>query len=514
MSDPAASLDRRLLAATIAVALLLGLFAMNDVALGIFQDDGHYLILARALAQGDGYRYTNLPGAPAGTHFPPGFPLLLAPVWWLAPRFPANVAVFKLVNVALMPVAAIGIRAFARRVGGLSSPAASLLAIACIATVPLLFLNGLLFSETAFIAALCGTLVLAESVAAGPGGGAVPVRRVLLAGLAIGALGLLRTVGLALLPALLVVLALDGRWRHAMLAAAAAMVPLVPWQVWTALHAHDVPLGVVGGYGAYSTWLADAYRTGGVPFAVAVLRENLDGLRMPLTLFGLIDAPGWVQLLAAVPLVGFLGAGLRVLWRRARVSVLVLPPYLALLLVWPFPPDRFLWPLWPLLVLAMVLGARALGWRDVASRRWRWTARAAAAALVALFVVWHARTWPTRNWEGGERANARMGAAAARVAAALPRDGLVASDMDAMVHLYAARPAVPLLALTAEQHVRERTDDEVAAQLAGVLDAYHPRWVLVTERESLRAARVLMRRGRLRLAGADPSGVLVYDVSR
>jgi len=503
--------DRRTLVATLAIALLLGLFAMSDVAVGIFQDDGHYLILARALAFGDGYRYTNLPGAPAGTHFPPGFPLLLAPLWWMAPRFPANVAYFKLVNVGLMPVAALAIRAFARRVGGLSVPAASLLAIACIATVPVLFLNGLLFSETAFIAALCGTLVLAESVAASPG---ASLRRVILAGLAVGALGLLRTVGLAVLPALFVALALDRRWRHALLVAVAALIPLLPWQVWTALHAHDVPLSVVGGYGSYSTWLVDAYRAGGPAFAVAVLRENLDGLRMPLTLFGLIDVPGWVQFLAAIPLVGFLAVGLRLLWQRARVSVLVLPPYVALLLVWPFPPDRFLWPLWPLLVLAMVLGARSLGWGEAANVRLRWPVRAAAGALVALFLVWHVRTWPTRNWERGERSNAAMGVAAARVAVALPRDGLVASDMDAMVHLYAGRPAVPLLALTAEQHVRTRTDDEVAAQLAGVLDAYHPRWVLVTERESLRAARVLARRGRLHLAGADPSGVLVYDVSR
>jgi len=497
--------------ATLAIALLLGLFAMSDIAVGIFQDDGHYLILARALALGDGYRYTNLPGAPAGTHFPPGFPLLLAPLWWMVPRFPANVVFFKLVNVGLMPVAALAIRAFARRVGGLSALAASLLAIVCMATVPMLFLNGLLFSETAFIAALCGTLILAESVAASP---QVSVRRVLLAGLSVGALGLLRTVGLAVLPALFMVLALDRRWRHALLLAIAALVPLLPWQVWTALHAHGVPLSIVGGYGSYSTWLVDAYRSGGPAFAAAVLRENLDGLRMPLTLFGLMDAPGWAQLLAAIPMVGFLGVGLRLLWSRARVSVLVLPPYLALLLAWPFPPDRFLWPLWPLLVLAMVLGARSLGWGEVVGVQWRRPVRAVAAALVVLFGVWHARTWPTRNWERGERANARMGVAAASVAAALPRDGLVASDMDAMVHLYAGRPAVPLLALTAEQHVRVRTDEEVASQLAGVLDAYHPRWVLVTERESLRAAKVLARRGRLHLTGADPSGVLVYDVSR
>ena len=83
-----------------------------------------------------------------------------------------------------------------------------------------------------------------------------------------------------------------------------------------------------------------------------------------------------------------------------------------------------------------------------------------------------------------------------------------------MVSLYAERPAVPLLALTAVQHVRRRTDDEVAEQLTGVIESYHPRWLLVAEPESLRAAQLLVRQGRLRLVGADPSGVLLYDVIR
>jgi hypothetical protein len=144
----------------------------------------------------------------------------------------------------------------------------------------------------------------------------------------------------------------------------------------------------------------------------------------------------------------------------------------------------------------------------------RTATRATAAVALLLFLGWHVRTWPTRSWENGERANARMGLAAAGAAAALPRDGLVATDQDAMVHLYAGRPAVPLLALTAEQHVRRRTDAEVADQLAGVLEAYHPRWVIVAERESLRAAQQMARNGRLRLLAADTAGVLVYDVVR
>jgi hypothetical protein len=511
MTDRARALDRRTALATAVVALLLGFFAMNDVPVGIFQDDGHYLILARALAQGDGYRYVNLPGAPAGTHFPPGYPLLLAPLWWIAPHFPSNVAYFKLVNVALLPVAALAIRALARQMAGLAAPAASALAMASVATVPVLFLNSLLFSETAFVAALCGVLIASERLLARS---AAPTSRdALLLGLAIGALALLRTLGVAVLPAVVALLLWRRHWRSAALVSVGALLLLAPWQLWSSAHAHAVPEAVSGGYGAYGAWLAAAWRDGGVAFGRAVVATNLRGLLMPLTLFGLADAPAALRALAGVALTALAVAGALGVRHRAPATLLFLVPYLALLVVWPFPPDRFLWPLWPIALVLMTAGVLRLGARS-SPRAARVLSLGAAVVLGAAFLVWHARTWPSRSWELGQRGNARMGLAAAGVAASLPRNGLVATDQDAMVHLYAERTAVPLLALTAVQHVRTRTDAEVAAQLESVLGAYHPRWVIVAERESLRAAQVLARAGRLRLVGADTSGVILYDVVR
>lgn len=506
-----ASLDRRTLLATAALALFVGLYAMNDVPIGVFQDDGHYLILARALAQGDGYRYINLPGAPPATHFPPGYPLLLAPFVWMSPRFPANVAFLKLLNVALLPLAALAIRSLAQRLGGLSAVAASGVAVVSVATVPLLFLNGLLFSETAFIAALCVVLMACEAVAAAPADG--PWTRALGAGLCIGALAMLRTVGVALLPAMLAVLLWRRRWAYAALVLVGALAFLLPWQLWMAAQADAVPTAIAGGYGGYGSWLAAAWRDGGAGFVVSVVRENLRGLLIPLTLFGLAETPGWAQGAAVVALLTFALGGVRRLWPRMPVTLLSFVPYGALLLFWPFPPDRFLWPLWPVVLVVLGQGVAA-GVARAAGPRVRAAAWAGTAVLAGLFATWHVRTWPLRGWEAGARRNARMGIAAAGVAATLPRGGLVASDQDAMVYLYAQRPAVPLLALTAEQHVRTRTEAELAAQLAGVLDAYHPRWALVAEVESLRAARELVRRGRLKLVGADPAGVILYEVVR
>lgn len=521
--SPSDALNRRTALATAAIAVLLGFFAMNDVPIGIFQDDGHYAILARAIAIGDGYRYTNLPGAPAATHFPPGYPLLLSVLWRVAPQFPANVALLKLINVLLLPLAALAVRELARRVGALSAVASSVVAVVSVATVPVLFLNGLLFSETAFIIALCGVLIMADRFvvhpvvsAAAPEAAPTPApawRAAALLGLAIGALSLLRTVGVTVLPAAMAILLWRRRWRDAAIVCAGALVFLLPWQLWTSAHAHDVPEAVVGAYGAYGPWITDAWRAGGFDFVFAVAAENLRGMRLVLMLFGLYEAPVVLQVSAAVALAALAGVGAARCWARASVSVLVFVPYALLLLLWPFPPDRFLWPLWPVFLVLLFVGAAQLSAPTVPPAA-RVAVRAVAVLLAAGFATWHARSWRDRSWESGERANARMGIAAASIAAALPTDGLVASDQDAMVHLYAGRPAVPLLALTAEQHVRRRSDDELAAQLAGVLDAYHPRWVVVGERESLRAAVQLARSGRLKLKGADPSNVLVYDVVR
>ena len=49
------------------LALIVGLAVMDRYHVGVFHDDAMYVILAKSLATGQGYRFLNLPGAPAGT---------------------------------------------------------------------------------------------------------------------------------------------------------------------------------------------------------------------------------------------------------------------------------------------------------------------------------------------------------------------------------------------------------------------------------------------------------------
>ena len=98
---------RLALACVGALALAVGLAIVDALPAGVVADDAFYVILARALASGEGYRYLNVPGHPAGTHFPPGYPALLALVSLVAPAFPASVVAFKALNAAFLAAASV-----------------------------------------------------------------------------------------------------------------------------------------------------------------------------------------------------------------------------------------------------------------------------------------------------------------------------------------------------------------------------------------------------------------------
>ena len=102
-------LDRLLPVLVTAFAVAVALWASSPYAVGVFHDDGVYTILGKSIATGQGYRFLHLPGAPAATHYPPGYPLLLALLWKIAPSFPENVPVFLFANAVLLGVVAFGV---------------------------------------------------------------------------------------------------------------------------------------------------------------------------------------------------------------------------------------------------------------------------------------------------------------------------------------------------------------------------------------------------------------------
>ena len=69
---------------------------------GMVIDDAWYVMLAKALAEGRGYRLVNAPIDGILPGYPPGFPALLSLVFHLSPDFPGNVWLLKSVSMAAM----------------------------------------------------------------------------------------------------------------------------------------------------------------------------------------------------------------------------------------------------------------------------------------------------------------------------------------------------------------------------------------------------------------------------
>jgi hypothetical protein len=508
---------------TVAVAVALGVFAMNPLPIGAFHDDARYLMLAHSIAAGTGYRFMLLPGAPSGTHFPPAFPLLLAALWKIAPAFPASVTLFKLLNAFMLALAAWAAFLFARDRAGLAPWAATGVALAFAGSVPMLFLDGVLFSEPFFTAGLLGALMLAESAvgektqsaeAAHDGQPSRPGQRAMIsfaAGLAIGAVTMIRTLGIAFAVGLAIVLLLRRQWREFAISMAGVAVFVIPWQLWTMHHGGEIPPVLFGDYGTYGSWVGAALHTEGNAFILRVIEANVRGFSIMLSVFG---ANGAWQLAAAVPLVLALSIGVGRLCRRAPVSVASAAVYLLVVLIWPGTPDRFLWPVWPLLLTGVACGVSEIVRWSIGRSSVRWARGAMLAALAlcaASFLRFNVGMYGSRAWENQARTNANLGIAASEVATRLP-DGLIATEFDGLVSLYTGRRAVPLLPLMAANYLRPRTPPEAAAQLAEILDAYHPRFLLVGTPEALEAARLLAHAAspRIRFSGAPSSGILLY----
>lgn len=495
------------------------IWAIEPWPVGVFQDDGIYTILGKALASGEGYRYLNLPGAPPATHYPPGYPLVLALLWRVAPVFPQNTAVFVFANVAFLTAGALGTWYYGRRQLAMNTWAAGGAALGAVCCVPALVYGLFVLSEPLFVALLLPTLLLAERSASSG-----RLRDAALAGLAAGALSMVRTMGQFLVPALVLVLVLRRRWRAAGLVAAGAALFLVPWQLWVAMHGDAVPPVLVGKYGPYTEWVTNAMVAHGPSFVWQVVLKNLNDVHaLTWSMFTGNDythalRPALSPFVTAA-LVAVMALGLPTFLRRAPVTVGFIVMYVTVVILWPFEPTRFLWVLLPLLGLGAVAGVQqVLAWRPAAAG-WR-GARVAVMACVALLLVGYGayntravreRWWITVPRNNGERAKPLVAWALEH---SQPGD-LLATDDDPLVHLYTGRRTVPVGTFTPEEYLTPQTVPFMTSTLETLIDTYHPRYVLCGSMQCAYGARNLLwtKPPRLRVVEILERGVVFEPLS-
>lgn len=228
-------MTRRVWAALVVVTVSLVYVSRLDQAAGLMIDDAWYIVLARALASGEGYRLISSATVPIMPVVPPGFPALLSPVFLLGSDFPDNLWLLKAISVLAM--LGVGAATYVHLIAFRRMPEwmAVAVATATVLTPALVFLaTSTVMAECAFTLAQILTVLLLDR---GRAGEPRSVRTAALAGLLAAASVLLRSAGVAMLVAGGLYLLKERSWRRLTAFAGAAIMCLAPWSLYSSAHA-------------------------------------------------------------------------------------------------------------------------------------------------------------------------------------------------------------------------------------------------------------------------------------
>ena len=379
-----------------------------------------------------GYVHPHLPGTPAVIHYPPVYPLLLAPLFAAFSVATAGMLA-KVLNLLLAALAAALIARHAVRARLLGPAAPVWLAPAIVAaaalSIPALTVQSVLFAEPLFAVLLAAAVIVADRDAP-----AHPIRTAALAGTWAALALLTRTIAIAAgagLPLFLLVVR-RRPLREAVIAGLPAALAAIAWGAWTIAHRAGIDPALAINYGSYG----EVVRQSGL----GAFGRSAPDLVRPLGAITLGWLPSrWLYYLFGVPalLVGLYGFWLLI--RRSSMGF-TLTGYLAILALWPFLADRFLWAVLPWLALTWAAGALAVAGRD---RRLKLPVLILTAAMGTGYLLLEVRGAIGR-WYGTEQhgVSANFEELLPGIAH-LPPGSVLATSDEALVWLYTGQVSVP-----------------------------------------------------------------------
>lgn len=365
--------------ALVALSLLIYSLRMDRVV-GMFQDDAWYVLLAKSLATGQGYTLINSPSQGILPLYPPAFPFLLSLAFRIAPQFPQNLWLLKSVSVAAMLLAGAGCYYYFARYRNLPAYLALTIAAAVTLNPGLAFMaTGSVMSECVFALAQIATLIAVERCAAEKDGNRFWLYATLAAAAASWAF-LTRSMAAGLILAALIYLAKERLFKSAAVFAVGVALIAGSWtmysrakaptpeqraevntyivrpyseQFWDRLAGHEtagrISMSELPGRFWNNLSSIAASDTGGIvfPFFFPALNQ------------GLAERGDITQLLLSLLAFGLVIAGFVSVARdKLTFAEFAFPLSVLTIIVWPFPPYRFLLPSAPLLLFYFLAGSK------------------------------------------------------------------------------------------------------------------------------------------------------------
>ncbi len=335
-------------AAALGAALYaLGWWSWHPVPIGVWHDDGAYVLMAQSIAAGDGLTWAGVANAPPAAKFPPLFPAVAAGVLRWGPDARQAAVPLARLNLGLMALA--GVLYFLLLTGPLGVPRIGALgATAVLWTAPALWrLASVPLSEPLFMVACLAFLLAASRLERS---GTALLTATLL--LAFAAAFHTRTAGVALAGAAAIGVGSRRGWaRGAGLATGMAVIAL-PWVLWSRAATAGIAEPLRDVLGSYGGWLAEQALRNPLTYVAFALRNAWEVWERAITILVPLLS-GWPLLAAAIVLAPIGLFGLVRLGRASPTVAAFVVFYLIVVALWPFQSERLVAPVLPLVAAAI-----------------------------------------------------------------------------------------------------------------------------------------------------------------
>lgn len=361
------------------VTILAGALLMVPGVCGVYHDDGIYVSTAKALASGQGYRLINLPDAPVQTKYTPLYPGMLAVIWRLWPSFPDNLLLMQWLTVSMMAMS-VGLAYYYVTEHHYFSPLTALSAgLLCATSSHFLYFGTILLSEMPFALFVVIALVVLERFMRGTSN---RISYQVLLAFVLTFPFLTRPVGVVLIPVALILLWLSHRplWATAV----GSISVVLAWFVWGTIHNQGInPLNAY--YTDYFSWWSQSFNS------VIWARVVFYNLAYLITGLFAVGTTGLFSLVSsspmAIPILILLGVPTLIGISQGMAKRQPLPCflcfYLLIVIMWPWPPHRFIVPI---LLFLLCYWLDGLGTLSRMLRRFRYV-KALAIIFIGVMVA-------------------------------------------------------------------------------------------------------------------------------